>query len=181
MYPYHTTKGAQIRRRPARPWTRKNKATHKRTNVISISPLVLYRRCANCSTVLYENTVLRVPRSVETALCICRGAVAGNYYYRSQCLSAGRSSVYMDYCICEETSHYEFVLQCVATKSGSTLPSNEIQERRESGRPQLDNDGPMSVYGITTNKMRKCAWYLKGLGWLNFCQKQTARQYVNDA
>jgi hypothetical protein len=43
------------------------------------------------------------------------------------------------------------------------LPYRATKYRREgeSGKPQLVNNGPTSVYGITTIKMRKCVWYLK--------------------
>jgi len=53
-------------------------------------------------------------------------------------------------------------------------------ERGESGRPQLVNNGPRSVNGITTNKCEKCVWYnLKSPNLLP--RKKGVCQYVNDA
>ena len=77
--------------------------------------------------------------------------------------------------------HYEFVYNAWRQSPGLSYQATKYRREGESGKPQLVNNGPMSVYGITTNKMRKCVWYLKSLGWLTFCQKQTVRQYVNDA
>ncbi len=170
MYPYRQGASYSAASRP-----RRNKRTHKRANVISniafsavlVDVLITVPYC--------ENTVCpcKLPRSVETTICIFRGEVLATTILLP--VTAPLRWVVI------KSFHYKFVYNAWRQSPGLSYQATKYRREGESGKPQLVNNGPMSVYGITTNKMRKCVWYLKSLGWLTFCQKQTVRQYVNDA